>query len=652
MNSEGKEQLKTLLQHAISEFNCSEWERAETACKEILDLHPDQPDTVYLLGLVYQNTARYELALQAYGKVLALGGRNTDVYNNIGTTHEAMGNVEQALENYRTAVRLNPAHFQANYNFGRSSRMAGDLRTAIKSLNAAVATEKDSVPALLELGVALKNAGEKSKALACVNHARAIQPENPVIANLIGNIHQQYGELTEAVRHYRSAITSRPDYAEAYNNLGSALLARGDVPAALSCYRKAASLYPHTTGAESNILMAENYLSDSQQHLYGLHKEWADSMRQPDRVLKKSIQPAGRQQTRIGYVSPDFRAHSVSWFMMAILQHYDRNRFHVTCFSDTSRPDHVTEYISSLTDHWVNITGQTTDNVAKLIRECNIDVLVDLAGHTANNRMDVFARRAAPIQVSYLGYPNTTGLCSMDYRITDNLADPVGEADTLHSEKLVRLPGCFLCYTPFNESPACTTAPVANNEFITFGSFNVLAKISDACIDVWCTVLHGVKDSKLLLKSAGLGDPETRDYISMRFRQNNIDPERIIMVARTDSLTTHLDLYSRVDIALDTIPYNGTTTTCEALWMGVPVITLACNRHAGRVGQTLLTTAGLEELVAATADDFVAIAARLASNRELLYRYRMTLRDILKNSPLCDGPGFTRTLEDAFLGMR
>ncbi|MBT8439697.1 MAG: hypothetical protein KJO91_08220, partial [Gammaproteobacteria bacterium] len=251
----------------------------------------------------------------------------------------------------------------------------------------------------------------------------------------------------------------------------------------------------------------------------------------------------------------------------------------------------------------------------------------------------------------YLGYPNTTGLNTVNYRITDSLADPPGDADILHTENLTRLPDCFLCYTPCKESPDCSPAPSEINNYITFGSFNVLAKISDECVKCWSTILNQVKESKLVLKSAGLEDPDTRIYLSNKFKQHNIDPHRLEMIPRTNDIRSHLQQYSRVDISLDTFPYNGTTTTCESLWMGVPVISLRGNRHAGRVGESLLTQVGHSELVANNPEQYISIARNLAENTNEILSYRNTLRNRITSSPLCDGPGFTSLLEQAFTGM-
>lgn len=651
MNDSSPTQEKALFSQALSAINSSRWDAAEHACKRILALHPDQLDATYLLGLIYQNSGHNELAITFYKKVLLLSNCHTDALNNLGTIHESSGNTGKALDYYQKAVQCSPSHFLANYNLGRTSRATGDLQTAISSLRTALEPENESVPVLLELGLALKNRGEIPEALSHLLKAKDISPDNPAIYNILGNIYQLKGELKQAISCYQSAIQFKPDFAEPYNNLGSAFIARGDISSALKNYRKAVEIRPDWTGAASNTLLAENYISNNQKDLFSQHVQWGDSFKPPDQQGLQGFSNRDGKKIRVGYVSPDLRAHSVAWFLMAILQNHNRRLFHITCFSDTGSPDNVTSKIRSLADDWKNIYGLPDDEACRRIRESDIDILVDLAGHTANNRLGVFAMQAAPVQATYLGYPNTTGLKTVKYKITDGLVDPAGDADTFHTENLIRLPDCFLCYTPNNDSPECAPAPFARNHYITFGSFNVLAKISDECIETWSTILHQSQKSKLVIKSAGLEDPDTRKFISSRFRQYNIDPQRIEMIQRTKDMRSHLELYGRVDITLDTFPYNGTTTTCESLWMGVPVISLTGNRHAGRVGHSLLAQVGLEELTAENQERYVSIAKSLSENTRQLLSYRKTLRDRMANSPLCDGHEFTRSLEKALTGM-
>jgi len=287
------------------------------------------------------------------------------------------------------------------------------------------------------------------------------------------------------------------------------------------------------------------------------------------------------------------------------------------------------------------------EQLAQRVREDGIDILVDLAGHTANNRLPVFAGKPAPVQVTWLGYPNTSGVPAMDYRLTDARADPPGVADTLHTETLVRLPGCFLSYHPPEDAPAVGPLPMLSTGSVTFGSFNNLAKTTPAVIRVWAQILNAVPGARLLLKSRATGDPDVRQRLQRLFAEQDIDAGQLAFQDSVPSFQGHMAAYNQVDIALDTFPYNGTTTTCEALWMGVPVITLAGQVHAARVGVSLLTDVGMESLIARDTEAYVALAVQLAQQPDRLTALREQLRERLRHAPLCDAPGFTRNLEAA-----
>lgn len=348
----------------------------------------------------------------------------------------------------------------------------------------------------------------------------------------------------------------------------------------------------------------------------------------------------------MGYVSPDFHAHSVAYFIEPVLARHDPAAVETYCYAEVAQPDAFTEHMKTLAAHWRGTFGRSDDEVADMIRNDAIDILIDLAGHTAHNRLAVFARRPAPVQVTYLGYPNTAGLPQMDYRLTDAAADPPGQ-EVYYTESLVRLPQGFLCYAPPHESPAVGPLPAATGGCITFGSFNALPKMNNEVIALWARVLQSVPGARLILKNKSLQDAKTCE----RYRQHFHPPERIELLGWLDDPADHLSIYHRVDIALDTFPYNGTTTTCEALWMGVPVITLAGERHAGRVGLSLLTQLGLTELIAKTPDEYVRLAVALAGNRERLAALRAGLRERMRRSPLCDAQSFTRDLEAAYREM-
>src|SRR5262249_25869327 len=300
---------------------------------------------------------------------------------------------------------------------------------------------------------------------------------------------------------------------------------------------------------------------------------------------------------RIGYVSPDFRQHSVAYFLEPLLRGHDRQQVEVFCYGDVARPDSVTTHLQELADHWLVTVGTSHQALAERIRTDRIDILVDVAGHTAGNRLLVFARKPAPVQVTWLGYPNTTGLKAIDYRLVDAVTDPAGEADAWASESLVRLEGGFLCYGALTDAPAPTLPPCLGTGTITFGSFNNPAKVSAATFDAWAKLLSRLPQARLLLKGTPFADAATRALFLARLDERGVAAERVDLMGSVSSATQHLALYHRMDIALDPFPFNGTTTTCEALWMGVPVITLRGHRHAGRVGASLLTQIGLTDLI-------------------------------------------------------
>jgi len=639
------------LANARNAINACRWEEAEKSCLEILSKYPEHLEARYLLAFIYQNSGQPERAIEAYRWLLSRQGANADLLNNLGIAHEAAIQPEDALNCYRQAIRHNPSHLSALYNLGRFTRTAGNPGEAIDHLTAALSINYQSGPVLLELGMSHKALGNHDEAIIHLQRAQRIEPSNPAITNALGNTWQAHGELDRAIDTYKAALQLKPDFAEACNNLGTAYLARGNLTSALKYYEMATDIRPDWAGARSNILLAKNYLSNDPAPLYAEHLQWADNLEVAPRPTIPAINRKPGDQIRIGYVSPDFRMHSVAYFFYALLRNHDKTRFAPICFSDTAHEDSLTGKLKMAASEWHNICGKSDDDVYRLIQTCHIDILVDLAGHTANNRLTLFAMQAAPVQVSYLGYPNTTGLPTIQYRITDHWADPDGEPDVLHSEKLVRFTHGFLSYTPALESPDTGNIPAISNGYVTFGSFNVVAKISDACIETWCQILHSVPDSRILIKSAGLQDPESRDYLLKRFAQYEIAPERIELVARTRDYHSHMALYRNVDIALDTFPYNGTTTTCEALWMGVPVITLTGNRHAGRVGCSLLNQAGLTEMIASSANEYIGIARTLASKLQKLGTLRSTLRKNLAYSPLCDSFRLTREFEAAYQRM-
>ena len=344
----------------------------------------------------------------------------------------------------------------------------------------------------------------------------------------------------------------------------------------------------------------------------------------------------GARRLRLGYVSPDFNHHAVACFIEPVLAAHDRTRVEVFCYAAVRAPDRITARLRRLAEHWRDIAPLDDAAAAALIRADRPDLLVDLAGHTAHHRLGVFARRPAPVQATWLGYPNTTGLDAIGYRLTDAVADPPGQTEAFHSEKLVRLPATFSCYGPDADAPPVNDLPAARAGAVTFGSLNNFAKITPAVIALWSRLLRELPGSRLVLKSRGLGDAAVAARIRDAFAVHGIEPARLTLDGAELSVAAHLSLYHGIDIGLDPFPYNGTTTTCEALWMGVPVVTVTGANHVARVGASLLTHCGLTELVASDEAGYIAAAVALAGDPDRMTTLRRTMRDRLNAAPLTD----------------
>jgi len=356
------------------------------------------------------------------------------------------------------------------------------------------------------------------------------------------------------------------------------------------------------------------------------------------------------RRLRVGFVSADFSNHAVNYFFEPLLRRIDRTQFEVFAYSNTQPEDDVTARLKSSFDHWRCIVGVSDDDAADLIEADAIDILVDLSGHTAGNRLLVFARKPAPVQVTWLGFPATTGMSAMDWRITDAIADPPGLTEQYFSEKLYRLPGMFCCYqAPQGDYPVIDHLPADDNGHITFGCFNNFAKVTDEALSLWARILHEVPNSKLLLEIKGIDSPQFKLDTLQRLERLGLPLNRLLLVPRVKA--NQFVLYNRVDIVLDPFPYNGGTTSIDALWMGVPFIALEGGHFSARLGTTILRNAGLHQLVASSPERYVQLAADLARNPQALRALRLNLRQRVEQSPVMDADGFAGNMQEALRQM-
>jgi len=565
----------------------------------------------------------------------------------------AAGRLDEAEKLAREIVQAEPDTADAHHVLGLVAVRRRQGEQAIEHLSHAIALAPGRADFQDTLGLTWYGIGNLAEATGCFRQALALAPDNVSVLNNLGICLKDASVYGEAVECFRKALALAPQSFAARINLGNALTSMGELDAAVESLRQAIELAPALPNAWSNLLVVLNYLSSCpQREIY--RESLAFETRYAAKLLALTAFPNDPDPGRvlhIGYVSPDFREHSVAHFIADLLGAHDRERFTVFAYSDVGRADARTRAFQAQADQWRTIAGAPDEAVAERIRADGIDILVDLAGHTAGNRLTLFARRAAPVQVTWLGYPNTTGMQTMDYRLTDDIADPPGESDELHSEQLVRLPHGFLCYQTGAAEPPVAPLPALTRGHITFGSFNALPKTTPEVIATWAEILRAVPGSRLVLKSLALADDATRVRLVRAFREQGVDTDRIEPLAWLPARSSHLEHYARLDIALDPFPYNGTTTTFEALWMGVPVLTLRGERHAGRVGASILERAGLGDWVAASRAEYVALATARAADLDGLADLRGTLRKRVQGSGLTDLPRFTKSLEAAYRGM-
>ena len=630
-------------------------EAALDGYRRVLTAFPDDACTLRNMALAIKRQGDLDGALACYRRVLELAPDDALAWNNMGNALQAKGAFDEAEAALARAAALLPELAEAHNNLGNLLRRRGDLAAARACYETALGRRPDYAAAHCNLGNLEMETGRFEAAEACYRRALCGAPEDPEVLSNLGQSLRLQGRLAAAETATAAALARRPDFAEAHNHRGLILQDQGRIAEALEAFGTAMHLAPGDPRPHSNRLFARHYAvgADPAEQLADARKWWRrvnpGPATAPAAVLGGG--PDDRRRLRVGYVSGDFRRHSVGFFLMPLLAHHDRRRVEICCYAQVRRSDEMTVRFRRLADRWRSIVGQDTVRVADRIRQDGVDILVDLAGHSADNRLDVFARRPAPVQVTWLGYPGTTGSPAIAFRITDAVADPPGQSDTWHSERLVRLPGGFLCYGPPEEAPAVGPPPSRANGFVTFGSFNTLPKINPSVLATWAALLRRVPASRLLIKCPQLADTDTRQRIAARFTAQGVAADRIRMQPKTPDTAAHLALYNAVDIGLDPFPYNGTTTTCEALFMGVPVVTWRGDRHSARVGASILGRVGLADLIARDPADYVARAAALAVDTDRCARLRGELRRRLGRSSLCDGAAFARTFEAALFDM-
>ncbi len=572
----------------------------------------------------------------------------------------AINDLETAAKLFRLILNADAEFDEARFYYGLLLHETGQSDAGIELMKQTCAHNTTNANYHMRLGIVFDERHDGPGSLVYFRAAHAIQATAGSWYNMgvsLLNMHI----LDEAEQCFRKAVLFYPanQSISAMSNLASALYKQGKVVEALNYYKLAYELNPQDEMLHSNYLFVSNFVSHPDPTKLLLeHKKYAEKFEAPvftktheAKLAMSVLQRDPNRRLRIGYLSPDFRQHSVAHFIEPVLAEHDQSKFELYAYYYHVTNDATTDRIRAVVPHWRNIVGQPDDHVAKMVGEDEIDIFVDLAGHAGLNRLKVFARKPAPVQVTWLGYPNTTGLSSMDYRITDALSDPPGKTEAFHTETLVRLPECFSCFKAPLETPDIGPLPAHACGHITFGSFNMFSKMTPDVLATWSRILLRVPNSKILIKYQGMDSQYMLDLIPNIFYGHGVAKERVEILGRDSSHAQHLSRYNSIDIALDPFPYNGTTTTCDALWMGVPVITLEGNTHVSRVGVSQLNNMGLQNLIGQNTDAYVEIAVGLANDLPRVAQLRATLRQRMASSPLNNVPRFTRFLESAYTDM-
>lgn len=637
----------TEFQLGCSLQECKRYDESLTYLYKAQKKQPEHARTLCAIGMSLFRKYKYSEARDYVERAISKEPQNDVFLFNYGFILKESGEKLKAKAAFEQALEINSNNIEALLGLGRLLTELGDYDSCRELFQKAIDIKPDYYAPYASMGISYYKTST-TEAIKWFDKALEINPNADDVYSLKGYALNILGNTEEAEKSLRKAIELREDHAEYHQNLGNVLMVQAKIPEALEHCQKSIELNPNSSLAFSNLLLYMHYIPQStKDDIWNLHKIYSKMFEPKDLELRPYLsEPRKDRKIRIGLVSSDFRKHSVAYFIEPLLNKKDTTNYEYYTYANVKIPDVFSQRIANLSTKWQSILQLSDVQAAELIRNDQIDILIDLGGHTADNRLKLFCLKPAPIQVSWLGYPDTTGLNAIDYRIADEYTEPEG-AENFSSEKIIRLPGGFHCYSALADSPDVAPLPSKKNGHITFGSFNNFAKCSNETIFLWSEIMKNVPNSKIVLKALSLGDKYVQEYAYKTFKTFGIERDRITMLARTSSLRKHFEKYGEIDIALDTYPYNGTTTSCEAMWMGVPLVSFFGPNHASRVGLSLLSHVGLQQLAAGSPEDYVNKAVALANEEELRTELRATMRQRLINSPILNAEHFARKFEAA-----
>jgi predicted O-linked N-acetylglucosamine transferase (SPINDLY family) len=710
--SHAAEDASQHVQSALQHHRAGRMQQAEALYLQALQLAPNHPDALYLLAQLNHQAGRDEAAFELIKRAIRVRPADPFLHDNLGSLYRAQNRLREAEASFLRALELKPDFAGAHYNLGVTVQDLGRPLEAERSYRRALAIESDYVYAHFNLGIVLREQGRLSEAEASylralkidpdfadahynlglvlhdqgrmneagASYARALEidPEFAKAHNNLGIVLQDRGRTGEAEASFRRALQIDPGYAEAHSNLGGALRDLGQLVGAEASFRRALELKPDIAEAHQSLSSALAYLSDYREvvaesdlalrlkpgdariweqrlYAYSYHPElsaaeiyaefvrWGDRFPDPVIDFSRHDRTPGRR-LRVGYVSPDFQRHTSRFFFWPLFANHDHAVVELYAYSNVKAEDEYTAQFKGLFDHWRNIRDVADGEAARMVREDGIDILVDCCNHMRDDRLGVFALKPAPVQATWLGAAWTTGLKAVDYALLDPYMAPEG---TLARETIVRLPHFFVAYRPPEQTAEIAPPPCVKNGYVTFGYSGRTERLNHRCLRVWGEILRQIPDARLILDYQSFADPPTQAYYRQYLAQLGVDTERVLM-RRSENIFAGLNDF---DILLDCFPHSGGTMLFDALWMGVPALTLAGRPPLGRIGTSLMMNLDMPEWVARTEDDYVAKACALAGNAQVLAPLRAGMRERMRNSPVMDGAGFARAVEAAYREM-
>ncbi len=670
--------LDSLFADAVRLHQSGRLDDAEQGYRAILELAPAHTPSLCNLGVLHTRRGDTDEAIRCYRVALAFRPGFTDALYNLGNLHRKRGDSAEAIAQYRACLSADPNHASAHYNLGTTYAALGRVGDAEASFRATLRIEPKSKECTLRLGdlllrtgrmeegirlfreyaadhpgdprgpynlgLAVASAGDATEAVALQHRALKLKPDYPEAHNAMALALELLGRKDDALFHYEMAVQAKPDFPDAWSNFAVNLADQGRCEDAIACLRHSLKFRPEAPAIHSNLLLLLNYSSNvPPEQIRAEHGEWGRLFTTP--VQPRPMPHAPHDPTRklrIGYLSADFREHTLAGFIGELFRHHDRARFEVFAYSNVLREDDTTAELRRLCDHWRTIRELSDGQVAERMMLDRIDILIDLGGHTAGNRLIACAHRPAALQATLFGYPNTTGMDAIDFRITDAVSDPPGVTDSLSVERCLRLPEVPWVYAAPADAPAVTPLPALSDRVFTFGCLNNPAKLSDRCLETWVELIRRLPGSRLVLAAAQSQAAQKR--LSERFMKAGILRDRVRLVTRLP-FRKYLELYSTFDLALDPFPFNGGVTTGDALWMGVPILTVAGGTYVSRQGVMQMLALDLPEFVAETPEALIPLAKMWMGRRPELAELRKTLRERVRSSPLGDAPRYARNLE-------